>query len=283
MNSPQKRQRIRWHSRQRPTPPASLPGTSKLDVALARIANLSQLGLLLLAVFGYVYTVLPVYQKALLDEEISKRTLELNAKDMLLQAKTAELQTLSAAAARAQTDLRRARHDVNKLQGAVQTQYQELQPRLLQEFQLLAGKLCRLTVVPNDGFSACVRENVLPTVNLAPLSEGDRRRLQHLVDARNGEIHRSWKEYRDNMTVLRAEAQRKMEDVNQRCEASKKTDEYKDRIKRISIDHECESQRIRAKSELLQIDMRDAFQEEGFIHNELIGIVQAFYRGDQKQ
>lgn len=53
---------------------------SVLDKYLNRLAQLSQFLVLLLGVFGYFYTVLPLYQKALLDEDIAKKTLELNQK-----------------------------------------------------------------------------------------------------------------------------------------------------------------------------------------------------------
>ncbi|MDT7848285.1 hypothetical protein Q9292_01580 [Methylophilus sp. VKM B-3414] len=54
-----------------------------IDIWLARLSHLSQLGLLIIAAYGYVYTVLPVYQKSLLDEQIAKKELEL--KEVQLQ------------------------------------------------------------------------------------------------------------------------------------------------------------------------------------------------------
>jgi hypothetical protein len=52
-----------------------------LDTWLSRTANASQALLLALGVFGYFYTVLPLYQKALLDEDIAQKSLELRAKE----------------------------------------------------------------------------------------------------------------------------------------------------------------------------------------------------------
>lgn len=57
-----------------PLPPAPV---SRLDLNLARASNLAQPLLLLLATFGYFYTVLPVYQKELLGEQIAGKELEL--------------------------------------------------------------------------------------------------------------------------------------------------------------------------------------------------------------
>jgi hypothetical protein len=54
-----------------------LPKESQVDIWLSRLSHFSQIGLLIVAVFGYVYTVIPVYQKSLLDEQIAKKELEL--------------------------------------------------------------------------------------------------------------------------------------------------------------------------------------------------------------
>ena len=50
---------------------------SNLDLWLIRLGYFSQIGLLIVAVIGYFYTVLPVYQKSVLDEEIAKKEIEL--------------------------------------------------------------------------------------------------------------------------------------------------------------------------------------------------------------
>ena len=52
---------------------------SVLDIWLARASSLSQPLLLCLAVFGYFYTVLPIYQKELLSEQIAKKEIELTS------------------------------------------------------------------------------------------------------------------------------------------------------------------------------------------------------------
>lgn len=53
------------------------PTTVPLDIWLTRFANLSQPLLLCLAVFGYFYTVIPVYQKEVLSEQIASKEIEL--------------------------------------------------------------------------------------------------------------------------------------------------------------------------------------------------------------
>lgn len=55
----------------------SAPRWERVQRVFTLAAHASQVLLLLLGVFGYFYTVLPVYQKSLLDEEIAQKTLEL--------------------------------------------------------------------------------------------------------------------------------------------------------------------------------------------------------------
>lgn len=51
---------------------------NRLDVYLNRISHLSQVFLVAFAIFGYFYTVRPIYQKELLSEDIAKKEFELN-------------------------------------------------------------------------------------------------------------------------------------------------------------------------------------------------------------
>ena len=49
----------------------------KFSNLLKNLSNISQLGLLLLAIFGYFYTVKPLYSKALLEEQTAEKEIEL--------------------------------------------------------------------------------------------------------------------------------------------------------------------------------------------------------------
>lgn len=61
----------------KPTKKPSQNKISWLDIWLARISHISQAGLLLVTIFIYVYTVVPVYDKNKLDKEITKKEHEL--------------------------------------------------------------------------------------------------------------------------------------------------------------------------------------------------------------
>jgi hypothetical protein len=54
-----------------------LPKGNQLDVWLQRLSHLSQFGLFLFTVRTIFFTVIPLYQKALLDEAIAKKEVEL--------------------------------------------------------------------------------------------------------------------------------------------------------------------------------------------------------------
>ncbi|ENZ9778511.1 hypothetical protein ACHEMN_003125 [Escherichia coli] len=47
--------------------------SNKVDVFLSRVSHVSQFVLVAFAIFGYFYTVRPIYQKELLSEEIAKK------------------------------------------------------------------------------------------------------------------------------------------------------------------------------------------------------------------
>jgi hypothetical protein len=85
-----------------------------------RAGQLSQVLLLALGVFGYFYTVLPIYQKAVLDEDIAQKTLELREQEKRVATLNGQIankerelasrdQALSAASARATAAIGEAR------------------------------------------------------------------------------------------------------------------------------------------------------------------------------
>lgn len=66
-----------------------------IDLYLLRLSYLSQIGLLIVATIGYFYTVVPLYQKSLLDEQIAQKELALRAKEFALSELYKELRTHS--------------------------------------------------------------------------------------------------------------------------------------------------------------------------------------------
>ena len=64
---------------------------SKVDLYLSRISHLSHFVLVAFAIFGYFYTVRPIYQKELLSEEIAKKEVDLNTLKNELHKSTEQL------------------------------------------------------------------------------------------------------------------------------------------------------------------------------------------------
>lgn len=203
----------------RSTSPSSAsvePPKSKVDTWLVRLANTSQLGLLALAAFGYVYTVLPVYQKSLLDEEIAKKTLELYRKDAEiaerskelnaktdelsarteeLQAKGRELEALDANAKQLQSALTRKQSEVGQLRSSLSEQYSDLRVRLAQEFQTLGASMCSLETKPPNAFAECLITMVLPMPTLTAWTQHDRELMKRLITAQGPIATAAWADY----------------------------------------------------------------------------------------
>lgn len=64
---------------------------STVDPWLERLSNLAKIVLVLVAVVGYFYTVLPVYERNLLKEEISKKTVELRSTQKQIESMNSEI------------------------------------------------------------------------------------------------------------------------------------------------------------------------------------------------
>lgn len=71
------------------------PPTHKLDIWLPRLANFTQVALLLLTTAGFYLTVLPLYQKALLDEAFARKEVELKHVTASLEAKYVKLRRVA--------------------------------------------------------------------------------------------------------------------------------------------------------------------------------------------
>lgn len=78
----------------------------RTDIILQRLAWLSQIALVFAAVLGYIFTVRPVHQKQLLDEQIAERTISLQAATVTLENLQSEAARLRAENAQLGTEAR---------------------------------------------------------------------------------------------------------------------------------------------------------------------------------
>ena len=67
---------------------------NRLDAWLRRLSYFAQIGLLVLAIIGYFYTVRPIYQKAVLEEEISRKTIQVHKLEGEIEKKEDIVSTL---------------------------------------------------------------------------------------------------------------------------------------------------------------------------------------------
>ena len=271
-------------------PAGSVTSLAGIDRTLQRVANASQLGVLFLAVFGYFYTVLPVYQKSLLDEEIAKKTLELQsmekrvvAAETVLSSRGSELAAVNrkiaefrgtAEAARAGLD--RAQVEVGKLKGAVDTQYAELLPRLVRDFQSLSIQHCKASAVTEQGFADCAERRAIVPLPMLPT---DRERLLRIVRARSPTLYKSWTDFSAGVQRRKQDVESRKRESQAKCDEQKATEDYKDRFKKISIDYQCAIDLNATTSDALKIQIDEMFAGDKILSPALSAMAQDFFNG----
>jgi hypothetical protein len=248
------------------------------DVVLQRLANASQLGILILAVFGYFYTVLPIYQKSLLDEEIAKKTIQLNAMEAEFSAMNKKVVELRASANSAREGLGKAKAEVGKLRGAVDTQYSELRPRLINDFIALANNSCKLSDVPDGGFANCIESKVLSSSILSSLQEVDRSRLLSIVRKHNAPIHNLWSDYSSDLEQRKKTIENKRKDADIKCENLKSGENYKDRIKKYKIDSECSAYLAEVAGDRLKLSLDEHYSWNKIISPAMSQVYNDFFK-----
>lgn len=241
---------------------------SPFDRLLIRLAHASQLGLLALGVFGYFYTVLPVYQKAVLDEEIAKKTIELSQKSAELDQKTKEVEAMSTTARVAEQRLAASSRKVSELKRSVDIQYAELRLRLGQDFQLLGSRLCGIgSKVAASDFGSCLRTKVLPLVTFDPWSALDRSTIAGAINAVEPRAASGGTEIDSTFAQQRSALDEKSRQADLDCEKGTQSDNYKDRFKKIEIDYKCSTAKSNIHLERLKSDYRLSSVREALTHS----------------
>lgn len=218
---------------------------SKIDIWSSRIANFSQIGVLALAAFGYFYTVLPVYQKSLLDEEIAKKTLELESKDKkieefnkLLSVRSSELKKLTEDAEKARADASSAQSSLKIIQGKYTKQYSELRIHLLMQFISLATSSCRKAEWNSIQLTQCLYK-ASNSQDLEELSKADKTKLLRSINSEIPKMVKSYNDYISNYRSNISKNNQKIDEIKRDCENQKAQSSYKDKIKKIEVDYDC--------------------------------------------
>lgn len=264
---------------------------SDIDLWFQRVAHLSQLALVLLATFGYVYTVLPVYQKSLLDEEIAKKTLELRAmernvsdKETLLASRIDELKLMSGSinelkgvAANARKSQGQAQVEVEKLRGIVESQYAGLRYWLIRDLREDVLRACKMNNSNDIGFADCLQKRVQDFLSSdRMLSPDDRTRLLLIVQTKLPGIQRATAEFWTINERRKAEVELQAKHANVRCAQFKSMQDYKDPIKRVSIDSQCSLEQNGINRDLAQIKLDESSSNQKVLLSPILEIMGEF-------
>jgi len=174
--------------------------TSRPDWS-TRAANVAQVGLLALAAFGYYYTVIPLYQKALLDEEIAQKSLQIKTQEAQIASTSLRLVTLEKVAKTAQ-------HKVDALNAVIAAD--AATTRQIQEQDLFATGLHECAnrgTLGMNMFAPCVKA-LFSRQTLRTMSEKDRATLSSIVDTTTASLRLRYEAAnadKGNYEVLRKE------------------------------------------------------------------------------
>lgn len=101
---------------------------------LQRAAHLTQVLLLGLGVFGYFYTVRPIHQKEILDEEIAQKRIELRDKEMEVRTLAENIKKKTTELDEKERALAAARSEASSARTQARESYSELRVQLLGQF-----------------------------------------------------------------------------------------------------------------------------------------------------
>ncbi|MGX9278322.1 hypothetical protein ACWXWL_11395 [Pantoea ananatis] len=248
---------------------------SNIDIWSSRIANFSQIGVLALAAFGYFYTVLPVYQKSLLDEEIAKKTLELEKKDkkineinQMLANRSSELKKLTEDAEKAKADAYSAKNSLKTMQGKYTKQYSELRVHLLSQFISLAFSGCKKEEWNSMKLKKCLY-NAAESEVLKELNQNDRSKLKRNINAQIPKMVIAYNKFNATFNGDIGIIEEKTKKIKNDCENDRTIKSNEDKIKQIELEHECKSQLIQLDVEKYKIEINRAFGIEDLMSNSL--------------
>ncbi|WP_157137866.1 hypothetical protein [Herbaspirillum lusitanum] len=163
--SPLNTKRLRKHS----LPSQKYKKESRLDIWLLRISYFSQVGLFALTILGFYFTVIPLYQKAVLDEAIAMKEIELKSMQKTLEKSYSQIRTFSL-------------HQFIFNWGAECTGLLIRIPRSsIDRKEILKETEPRSKILELDS-STCLREAVLKDKNLKNLNKEDYEKLREQVD-----------------------------------------------------------------------------------------------------
>jgi hypothetical protein len=264
-----------------------------------KLAAVAQALMLILVGFGYWYTVLPVYQKSLLDEDIAKKTIELNkttgelaSLKSVVDSKELELKNLQSSIGllreqtlRAQTDASKARIASTKAlqesalaKGDATAKYANLRRQSLSLFwgELLA--VCVGASVSTEiKLVECVDTIAAKSGSFSQLNEDDRRTVIHAIRLSIQSSKESWNavsaEHTAQQKILKERYDRL---VTEYAEVKKNDDkiapiEIQAKLDRIGKNYEWEKKLSDARFDLIKHDITLS-QSRGAVLKKILAI-----------
>ncbi|MBJ8735850.1 hypothetical protein [Citrobacter amalonaticus] len=251
---------------------------SKIDIWSARAANFSQIGVLALAAFGYFYTVLPVYQKSLLDEEIAKKTLELEKKDKqisefnkILAERGAELKKLSDDASKAKAEANYAKQNLKTMQGKYSKQYSELRIHLFSQFMSLARQQCSDGKMEKNKITECFN-NIANSADLKELNALDMTKLKRSIQIETPKLMNNYYKRKQQFDTSMQSIKSEIIAIETECQNNRTKKDYEDSIKKITIDYECNMKKSKSDTKKYKLEIDFLFGKEEILSKSLENI-----------
>ncbi len=176
------------------------------DGWIAQLARLSQVGLLIFAVLGYIYTIKPVYNKARLDQEIAQKTIQLKQREAeykkvssnLLQLNNDYKKALQIASDQ-KLEAEKAKEAARDYRVKQENQYIELRSELISRYISVVYNQCyaqkkRIDRL-NDSFLNCAMNDAIRESYIDSLSSEDMRLLNKLLKKYGSEIKQIEEKY----------------------------------------------------------------------------------------
>jgi TolA-binding protein len=259
---------------------------SRFQIATKAAADLSQMGLLVLATFGYFYTVVPVYQKELLSEDIAKKQLEFSKMTDALaekEAQISEAQKTLADLNRSIEQLRQensaARAQVQRAQQSTNEEYEKLRDRLIGDLLSLAIQKCSFGSVPKGQFGPCVAR-VLSDVALTDLRNTDKDRLRRLINEENQSAAPRWEQEISRQTSTNQQKLDTLQGIiDEKCAIAASFKNSEDINAKITTDMECGDARRELINASLHMELNAMSLSERLTTEVMTKIVNRFLAG----
>lgn len=252
---------------------------SKIDTWSARAANFSQIGVLALAAFGYFYTVLPVYQKSLLDEEIAKKTLELEKKDKqisefnkILEERSSELKKLSEDASKAKAEANSAKQNLKTMQGKYTKQYSELRVHLFSQFMSLAHNQCSKVKMEKVRITECFN-GIANSEEFRELNSYDMSKLKRSIQIETPKLIDNYYNKKQQFDTSMRKIDSEIKAVETECQNNREKKDYEDSIKKMTIDYECSMNKNKSDNKKYKLEIDFLFAKKEVLSNSLENIV----------